>query len=325
MSKPATSAPDVQARAPFEQLAFADLPERPRAPHAYFDVPSEDVTLHTSSFGRVRVHYRVLGNAAERPPLLLVHGLMTSSYSWRYVIPALAESFTVVAPDLPGSGRSEMVDRSYHPDRYAEFLGEFLGALDMRGAAVIGNSLGGYLAMRLALQDSGAMSRLVNLHSPGVPLPRLYALRAALSLPGSERLLAQLVSVDPERWVHKNVHYYDETLKSHEETREYAAPLRTEAGRHAFYRILKETLDVRQMRAFERTLKERCGRGQGFPVPLQLIYAQADPMVPPEVGQRMRALVPGATFVELREASHFAHVDAAPAFLAAALPFLRSP
>ena len=165
------------SRAPFQQLPFAALPALPRIPHPYFSTPARELSLHSTAFGDVRVHCRVHGSG---PPLLLVHGLMTSSYSFRYVLEPLGQHFTVYVPDLPGSGRSSMPDRSYHPDRYAEFLGELIDALGIRGCRTVGNSLGGYLAMRLALRDRGAMSRLLNLHSPGIPLPRLHALRMAL-------------------------------------------------------------------------------------------------------------------------------------------------
>jgi pimeloyl-ACP methyl ester carboxylesterase len=73
------------------------------------------------------------------------------------------------------------------------------------------------------------------------------------------------------------------------------------------------------MATFERELRER-GR---FPIPLQLVYAARDPMVPPSVGDRLAALLPDARFVRLERASHFAHVDAPSAFLEAALPFLE--
>src|SRR5690606_18494790 len=158
------------------------------------------------------------------------------------------------------------------------------GALGIRGCAAIGNSMGGYLCMRLALRDPEALGPLVNLHSPGVPLLRLYALRTVLSAPGSHRLLRFLVHRDPERWVHRNVHYYDESLKSREETREYAEPLATDAGVAAFARILHETLDPAEMRAFVERLRLLSEAGQPFPVPLMLVYAAQDPMVPPSVG-----------------------------------------
>ncbi|MCB9660765.1 MAG: alpha/beta hydrolase [Polyangiales bacterium] len=306
-------------RAPFQQLRFSELPERPRLPHPYASTPARELQLETRAFGPVRVHCRVTG---EGPPLLLVHGLMTSSYSFRYVLEPLGRHFTVYVPDLPGSGRSAMPDRSYHPERYVEFLSELIDALDIRGCAAVGNSLGGYLGMRLALHDAAALSRLVNLHSPGIPLPRLHLLRAALGLPLSEAVLQRAIALHPELWVQRNVHYFDETLKSREETREYAAPLRTFEGRHAFFRILRETLDVDEMARFTGELETRRARGERFPIPLQLMYAPRDPMVPPRVGDRLRALLPGAEFVALTRGSHFAHVDAPDAFLDAALPFL---
>jgi pimeloyl-ACP methyl ester carboxylesterase len=58
-------------------------------------------------------------------------------------------------------------------------------------------------------------------------------------------------------------------------------------------------------------------------VPLQLVYARRDPMVPPSVGERLARLVPGAELAWLEAGSHFAHVDAPEALLAAALPFLE--
>src|SRR5207237_6412256 len=110
------------------------------------------------------------------------------------------------------------------------FLGELQLALGIRGCAAVGNSMGGYLCMRLALADAAAFSRLVNIHSPALPTFPLRALKLVLSLPGSRRILRAMVHRDPERWVHRNVHYYDESLKSREEARVYGAPLTTVAG-----------------------------------------------------------------------------------------------
>jgi pimeloyl-ACP methyl ester carboxylesterase len=307
----------VPRQAPFRQLAFADVPERPRLPHGYFATRAETVEVTTPALGRVRTHVRVHG---EGPPLLLVHGFMTTSYSWRYALAPLGERFTLYVPDLPGAGRSDKPDRPYTPEALAEHLGALLEALSLRGVPAIGNSLGGYLCMHLAMRDPGALSRLVNLHSPGVPTARMRALRLALDvLPFWRRAVSTAVRRDPERWVHRNVHYYDETLKSREEHREYAAPLRTPDGLSAFLRMLDETVDVRAMARFEERL-----RADAFPIPLQLVYARRDPMVPPSVGARLAALLPRAELVWLDEASHFAHVDATARFVEVALPFLTA-
>lgn len=309
-------------RAPFEQLPFAELPEQPRVPHAYHDAEARTVDLHSRPFGRMNVHLRTMGSG---PPLLLVHGFMTSSYSWRYVLQPLSRHFTVYAADNPGAGRSDKPDRPYTPGALAEWLGELIDHLGIAGAPVIGNSLGGYLCMRLALRRPDAMGRLLNLHSPGVPTKRLYALDAVMRLPGTYGLVRRLVHWNVERWVHRNVHYYDETLKSREETREYAAALASDAGVLAFARQLAETLRPADMMAFVAELAAKRDGGEGFPIPLLLMYAQDDPMVPPVVGQKLRALVPDAQWVELAEASHFAHVDNPEAFLEPALAFLREP
>ncbi len=307
------------SRRPFQQLPFAELPELPRVPHAYDD--AEQRTLHVDSrpFGRMDVHLRTMGSG---PPLLLVHGFMTSSYSWRYVLEPLSQHFTVYAADNPGAGRSDKPDRSYDPASLAEWVGELIDHLGISGAPVIGNSLGGYLCMRLALRRPDAIGRLVNLHSPGVPTKRLYALDAVMRLPGTYGLVRRLVHWNVERWVQRNVHYYDETLKSREETREYAAALASDAGVRAFARQLAETMRPRHMNAFVAELEARRDGGGGFPTPLMLMYAKDDPMVPPVVGDRLRALVPDAEWVQLTEASHFAHVDNPGAFLAPTLRFL---
>lgn len=303
-------------RRPFHQLRFEDVPDEPRVPHRWTDAKREDISIETAELGSTRIAVRTYGMG---PPLLLVHGFMTSGYSYRYLLELLGGRYRLVIPDLPGAGDSDQPDTFLGPDVLARAIIAIVDALGIRGAPAIGNSMGGYLCMRAALLDAGVFGRLVNLHSPGIPIPRLWALRWALRLLPSRFLVDRLVRRNPERWVHKNVHYFDETLKSREEHRVYAAPLSTPAGRRAFYRHLRDSLDVREMKRFVKLL-----RTTKFPIPLLLVYAKQDPMVPPIVGAKLRALVPDAGFVELDHASHFAHVDAAPRFVAAIASFLAS-
>ena len=302
---------------PFQQLPFSRLPALPRLPHADADAARHEATLPSMRFGPHRIHWRTHG---QGPPLLLVHGLMTHSYSWRYVLPALGAHYTCYIPDLVGCGRSEApLTRAYTADAVAGWLGEFIDLVGIQGCPAVGNSMGGYLCMRLALQRPDVLAGLVNLHAPGLPTPRMWLLQAALSLPGAHGLLRWLVHRDPARWAHRNVHYYDESLKSLEEAREYALPLRSEAGVEAFARYLHHTLDPRAMQDFADVLLR-----DGFPVPLLLLYAEQDPMVPPAVGARYAALLPHAQLQWLTGASHFAHVDAPEQFLASTLAFLQA-
>lgn len=302
--------------APFRQLRFEHVPELPTVPHRWAETTPREVTITSDGLPPTKVAVREYGSG---PPLVLVHGLMTAGYSFRYVLDRLGAHHRLIIPDLPGAGASDHPDVYLGPDILARALISTIDALDVRGAPVIGNSMGGYLAMRAAMLDPGAIGRLVNLHSPGVPTARMHALWWALRVLPARPLIDWLVRRNTERWVHKNVHYYDESLKSREEHREYARPLSTPAGRRAFYRHLRDALDVREMKAFVQMLRERA-----FPIPLLFVYAKRDPMVPPIVGDRLHALVPQAEMIRMDEASHFAHVDAAERFCAAVTPFLSS-
>ena len=90
--------------APFEQLPFDEVPDQPRISHPYASSEARTIALKSSHFGDVNVHVRVFGSG---PPLLRLHGLMTSSYSFRYVLEPLGAKFTLYVPDLIGAGRSD--------------------------------------------------------------------------------------------------------------------------------------------------------------------------------------------------------------------------
>lgn len=302
---------------PFAQGRYDELPALPRAPHPYFSTAARTVQVDSAHFGRIPVHVREHGDG---PPLLLVHGLMTSSYSWRYVLDLLGAHYRLYVPDLPGAGASGKPDVAYGPEETARFLGELMDALGIRGCPVVGNSMGGYLCMRLALRDPGAMSHLVNIHSPGFRELRLYALRAAMSVPGVQAGLAWFIRRAPLRWAHRNVHYRDESLKSLEEARVYGVPLATREGARAFVRVLADTMAPGPMGPFQRRLA-----AEPFPVPLLLLWARQDPMVPPRFGERFARRIPGAELQWIEDASHFAHVDQPEATAAAILRWLSAP
>ena len=309
----------ASAAIPFRQGRFEDLPALPRLPHGYFQTKAEEIAVETPALGRIRTHVRVHGSG---PPLLLVHGLMTTSYSWRYALGPLGERFTCYAPDLPGAGRTECAnDRAYHPEALAQWLGALQRALGIRGERVIGNSMGGYLCLRLALSDPDAISRLVCAHAPGVPEARLVALGAALAIPGARSVLSHVIRRNPLRWAHANVHYWDESLKSIEEAHEYGDPLATRDGATAFIKYLGETMALEPIKEFQRALLDRRARSEPFPVKTLLLYARRDPMVPPRFGTVFAERL-GAPIVWLDEGSHFAHVDALDRFLPPVLAFL---
>ncbi len=296
---------------PFEQGRFEDLPERPRLAHRYYDGETQTVLVPSARRGPIATHVVSYG-PRDAPPLLLIHGLMTTSYSWRYMLERHGDRHRLIAPDLPGCGRSSVpaAGRPLTAPALGAFIGELQETLGITGCPAVGNSLGGYLCMYSALQDRARFARLAVIHAPGVVEPRLVAMNLALRVPGVAAVLGRVVRRNPLRWAHSQVHYYDETLKSLEEAHEYGDPLASSTGARAFIRYLGEALNPRGLHVFGRELRRRRNTGEGFPVPLMLVYARQDPTVPPRVGSRLHALLPDGELHWLQRSSHFPQVDA---------------
>ena len=99
--------------------------------------------------------------AGEGPPLVLLHGAGDNSLDWRWVMPALARTHRVYAPDLPGSPDSARPAADYSPAFFGRFVAGFLDALGIEHAAIVGNLLGGLIALRVALSEPARLTALV--------------------------------------------------------------------------------------------------------------------------------------------------------------------
>ncbi|MCA9520660.1 MAG: alpha/beta hydrolase [Myxococcales bacterium] len=288
-------------------MKLEQLPEKPTRPHPFYDLETIELQVPVAELGRsVAISCKVAGDG---PPIVLIHGLMTSSYSFRYITTLLAEHYRVFVPDMPGAGQSEApVELSMHPASVARFLGSLIGALDVGAPYVVGNSLGGYQCLWLLLLEPQRFERLMVMHSPGFPIGRMYALRAALGIPGAFKLFERLACRDPELFVARNVHYHFPEILSREETREYGAIFRDPARTRVFFQILRDGLAPAPMREFQRALRARRERGDRS-LPIRLLWAERDKMVPPAFGPRYNALLPEAELVWMSGVSHFMHVD----------------
>lgn len=121
------------------------------------------------------------------PPLVLLHGVGDNALDWQWVIPELASTHCVYAPDLPGSGGSAKPATDYSPAYFARFVAEFLDALGVSRTAVVGNSLGGLVGLHLALSHPERVTALCLVASAGLGPEASFALRS-LNLPGYGRL-----------------------------------------------------------------------------------------------------------------------------------------
>ncbi|WP_266077583.1 alpha/beta fold hydrolase [Haladaptatus caseinilyticus] len=128
-----------------------------------------DVVSTVANCAGLKVHYRSAGTP-ENPPVVLLHGggFDSAGLSWKHTIPALADDFRVIAPDLPGYGGSDPPDASVSMEYYVSVLGRFLDAVAIDTTALIGISMGGGIALGFALDDPDRVSKLVLVDSYGL-------------------------------------------------------------------------------------------------------------------------------------------------------------
>jgi pimeloyl-ACP methyl ester carboxylesterase len=125
--------------------------------------------------------------AGTGPSLVLLHGAGDNALDWRWVMPDLATAHRVYAPDLPGSPSSVRPFANYSPAFFERFVAGFLDALGIERAAMVGNSLGGLVALRLAFSEPARVTALVLVDSAGLGRAVSPALRS-LALPGYGKL-----------------------------------------------------------------------------------------------------------------------------------------
>ncbi|MBI2960222.1 MAG: alpha/beta fold hydrolase [Betaproteobacteria bacterium] len=150
-----------------------------------------------------RTHLERAG-AGNREAILFLHGSGPGASGWSNwlrALPALGTSFDCLAPDFVGFASSEHLD---HPptdplawvDIWVEQITSLLDVLDIERTNLVGNSMGGNIALHLAHRHPGRFKRIALMGSSGVPLkitPKLGALRGFFSEPSAERM-SQIVS-----------------------------------------------------------------------------------------------------------------------------------
>jgi 4,5:9,10-diseco-3-hydroxy-5,9,17-trioxoandrosta-1(10),2-diene-4-oate hydrolase len=151
-------------------------------------VQARDMDDRYLQAGAVRVRYWAAGD--QGAPLVLLHGLGASVECWQENLAELGERYRVFAVDAPGFGRSDKPDRPLTIDYLAAFVRDFLDALALPRATLIGHSLGGAVALRFALDSPGRIDRLVLVAPAALGRRGSLALRL-MTLPGVGELFSR--------------------------------------------------------------------------------------------------------------------------------------
>ncbi len=245
--------------------------------------------------------------AGSGPPLILLHGLFGGGQNWGAIRKALAPRFRVLTPDLRNHGASPHAAGM----TYLAMAGDVIGTMDAAGidqAAILGHSMGGKVAMTLALTHPERVSRLVVADIAPVRYPP--SLRAYIAAMQALPLRTGLTRRDADAGL---------------------AAIIPEAGIRAFLlQSLRLELDPPVWRLGLAELAAAMPEIEGFEVPSGARYdgptlvmaGESSPYIRPENHALFAELFPQARFVTVPKAGHWIHAENPAGFLAALEPFL---
>jgi pimeloyl-ACP methyl ester carboxylesterase len=257
------------------------------------------VVLHGHEVG-----YRMAG---EGPVVVLIHGMAGSSRSWLPVMRLLARDFTVIAPDLLGHGESAKPMGDYSLGAYASGLRDLLvGALGVERATVVGQSLGGGVAMQLAYQHPELCERLVLVCSGGLGREVSWVLRL-LTLPAAEYVMPIFFPRFAREAGEQVVAFFrDRGVRAPHLAEMWSAyaSLTETPNRHAFIRTVRAVIDPGGQTVSAR---DRLYLAAGLPT--LIAWGDRDEIIPVEHAHAAHELLPGSRLEIFEGAGHFLHVE----------------
>ncbi len=276
------------------------------------------IAEHTVSVNGLTWFYRQLQPIGEsaRLPVVLLHGLVSQSYSWRQVMPPLAQQgFRTIAPDWLGHGFSDKPDRRdfpYTPEALSAALGDFLDALELPQVHLVAQGFLGSVGIQYALEHPDRVDRLVIINAPIGPGTKLPWKIRQMGLP----LAGDMITQDPL--------LVDRTLEG-------GGPYQVDDADLDIYRrpFLKSSDVGRALMTTVRRLDiENVSQAIAAALPqwdhpTLVLWGESDPWLPVSLAEAAVRALPNGELQTLDQVGHYAQEDWAEKVAAALERFLR--
>ncbi len=241
-------------------------------------------------------------------PLILLHAAAHDHRDFDSIVVPLAKRYRVIAVDWPGHGEAPMPadPSSFGATQVADALEDLTASLDTGPAILIGNSVGGFAAARLAARQPSRVRALVLVDAGGFG-DLGWIDRTFCRLKGTETVTRWLWNALPEHYLAARNPQVDAILarmRAHE-----SAP--------------SVALNAALWRSFLEPGHDLLGEAAKIQAPTLLVWGEKDPVLPVSDGERAAKAIAGARLVRLAT-GHMPFAEDPPAFLAAVMPFLES-
>jgi 2-hydroxy-6-oxonona-2,4-dienedioate hydrolase len=218
--------------------------------------------------------------------LLLIHGIGGDADEWAFCFESLGRSHRVIALDLLGFGRSDKPLIEYHIAGFVEVIERFLQKLKIESAAVLGESLGGWIAAAFALKSPQVIERLILVDAAGV-------WDDIQKLPIDVRVSTRAHLQEVFRLV-----FHDKRLASD---------------------LLVDLAYQQHLERGRERLDEMIGK---LSMPTLIVWGEQDEMIPVSVGQRLQQLIPGSRLEVIPSCGHLPALEKPTEFTQCVLDFL---
>jgi pimeloyl-ACP methyl ester carboxylesterase len=272
--------------------------------HTRFHLWRAGVKSEYIEAGGYRLHYfeALPSNGSNGTPLVLVHGLGARGEDWTAMMPALAASgFHVYVPDLLGYGRSPKPDVDYSISLQEQTVAQFMQAVHVPRADVGGWSMGGWIAMKLAVDHPEMVDRLVVYDSAGVYFPATW--RPDLFTPANVAGVAELMGMlSPKPQV---------LPKFAAE----AALRKLQGNAWVLNRSMKSMTTGRDLMDFQLYKISQ---------PMLIVWGAQDVLIPLSAGEAIHQKVPQSVLNVMDGCGHLAPAECARPVIESTVEFLRS-